>query len=1476
MVIKVHGISLVQFVKTILINNLLFLGFQSNLDMLRFTLILFISQLTFLDHTLAQGCAGLKADAGPDVFSCDPSMPPQLQGSYSGVPDKFSWMPSTYLSDPNALDPFVNAPPGKYTYTFKVEAVGTIDFINNGNFESGNSGFSHEYNYGVPGGPFAPGWLSVGTNPLGYNAAWTPCGDHTSGSGNQLIVDGHTNANAKVWCQTVNVTVGRSYMFRFFVQSVFPNNPAQLNVLANNVSFGNIQAAGVCDWQMFEGCFTATSASVEICIRETSGVGFGNDFAIDDISLFEKCIDEDDVIVEIIDLKAKINIPVQPKCASDIFDLNALGSSVGPNISYEWSTTGGKIVSSNGLTAKAQGGGIYKIKVTYRNGNVMCEQEAEIEVEPSEDLEATLEVEGIANCNFDTISLKTTVLNGGGNFSYFWIPSNKIVKGVNDPTAYVLEAGVYKVVIKDKDSGCETEIQEVVVSDTLKPQFTLQGDTLINCLIDTAHLTSSPFDTGRFSYEWILPDLSLVKNKNQIHTLDSGLYKLKVVDKANKCATEKWWSIKIDTTLPVLDLGANGTIDCALPEFQITEAGNVFPDSSDFIWQLPGGTQINERLFVSKRIRDSGWVTLKVINRLNACSSTDSVYVSDQRDIPAVNAGNQDTLNCLKTQILLNASGQTDSTRILWTTQTGNILNGTNTLTPEINKSGWYFITITDTVNHCSNLDSVFIDQDFIKPTVDAGADLIFTCADTLKMLDASMSSQGPSYQYIWSTFNGSISGGQGTPQLTVNAPGRYLLTILNVTNGCSDTASVEVKPDFSAPTGIIQPVDTLTCLRKNTHLIANAFSPVGNPMRYQWTADAGQNINRPTTLTAEVQEAGTYTLIIYDEVNGCSTKIQVVVPIDTLAPKAIAGMDTLWNCATTSIQLNASNSTGNHPLLFGWYTTNGVFSGNPFRPLTLITSPGTYTLQVIDSITFCQSFDTIHILADTIKPIAFIAKPDTLTCNVSETVLSGALSSRDFRSRYIWTTQDGYYTGPINKYENTANKPGTYTLILLDTLNYCSDTYSIVVHEDKTKPVLSKTGNPQLNCSQKNVQLSITALNPSGFEEYLWNSPLGLIQGNPMNDTISASRKGWYYVSVTNQHNGCTSTDSILVTQINDLRVDANGAAVLTCKIRSLDLSGDVFAGSGMEQFIWTTSGGNILGNPQNTNVRVDKAGTYYFRAFNAANGCDAIDSVIIAENTNYPTSAELLIDPLRCPGDFWTVNISSITGGEAPVKIEFDGRQISGQTIQGGQPGTFQILITDNNGCELKKDFTILPALGVTMNLTPFVKINSGESYQLQPGFSIPIDSIGSISWSPSQYLSCTDCVNPVAQNVTNDIEYFCTVADRKECTTSARIRIEVIKRNIWIPNVFSPNGDQINDLFYPHIDEESFNQIKRFQIFDRWGNMIFERTSIAPDQIQMGWDGSYQGEKVLPGVYVFVIQLEWKNGDIQIFKGDLTLIR
>ena len=223
---------------------------------MRIKIQVFIYIILFLSvnkSNLFSQCAGLDADAGPDLFTCDPNMMVQLMGSIQGTYKKFMWTPSVGLSNAQVLDPMVTQKsPGIYKFKLTAEGLTSTNLVTNGDFENGNSGFSSEYNSGIPGSPFGPDWYGVGTNPQAYNSGFTNCGDNTSGGGNMLIVDGSTTPGKKVWCQTVPVTVGKTYQLEFYSMSVFPVAPGVVSIVVNGTNIGTTTVSGMCDWVKFE------------------------------------------------------------------------------------------------------------------------------------------------------------------------------------------------------------------------------------------------------------------------------------------------------------------------------------------------------------------------------------------------------------------------------------------------------------------------------------------------------------------------------------------------------------------------------------------------------------------------------------------------------------------------------------------------------------------------------------------------------------------------------------------------------------------------------------------------------------------------------------------------------------------------------------------------------------------------------------------------------------------------------------------------------------------------------------------------------------------------------------------------------------------------------------------------------------------------------------------------------------------------
>ena len=164
--------------------------------------------------------------------------------------------------------------------------------IVNGDFSSGNAGFTSGYGFGPTGG----GHYTIGSNPHSWNSALSSYGDHTTGSGLMLIADGSGTANTAVWSESVGVVPNSQYTFAFWASSNGNDNnngidpsPANLRATANGVAIGSSlavpQTNGV--WSKFAGSFNSgASSSVTLSITDlnTNG-GAGNDFAIDDISI---------------------------------------------------------------------------------------------------------------------------------------------------------------------------------------------------------------------------------------------------------------------------------------------------------------------------------------------------------------------------------------------------------------------------------------------------------------------------------------------------------------------------------------------------------------------------------------------------------------------------------------------------------------------------------------------------------------------------------------------------------------------------------------------------------------------------------------------------------------------------------------------------------------------------------------------------------------------------------------------------------------------------------------------------------------------------------------------------------------------------------------------------------------------------------------------------------------------------------------
>ena len=250
----------------------------------------------------------------------------------------FCWTPTMYLNNPAVQDP-VTSTPGNITYYFMSEVAGK-NIITNGDFTNGNTGFTSKYNFANPN--LTEGQYFIGANPQAWNPSLGTCHDHTTGTGNMLLVNGSPIANEYVWSSTITVTPNTNYAFSAWLQNlnvnVMTSNPARLQFSINGYPIGNIFQSNVssCIWEQFyETWNSGNNTTAIISVVNQNTVASGNDFALDDISFAPVFIQRDSVIISVDTPVVRANIDTTI-CKGGQVQLQASGA-----VTWSWTPVAG-------------------------------------------------------------------------------------------------------------------------------------------------------------------------------------------------------------------------------------------------------------------------------------------------------------------------------------------------------------------------------------------------------------------------------------------------------------------------------------------------------------------------------------------------------------------------------------------------------------------------------------------------------------------------------------------------------------------------------------------------------------------------------------------------------------------------------------------------------------------------------------------------------------------------------------------------------------------------------------------------------------------------------------------------------------------------------------------------------------------------------------------------------------------------------
>lgn len=272
----------------------------------------------------------------------------------------------------------------------------------------------------------------------------------------------------------------------------------------------------------------------------------------------------------------------------------------------------------------------------------------------------------------------------------------------------------------------------------------------------------------------------------------------------------------------------------------------------------------------------------------------------------------------------------------------------------------------------------------------------------------------------------------------------------------------------------------------------------------------------------------------------------------------------------------------------------------------------------------------------------------------------------------------------------------------------------------------------------------------------------------------------------------------------------------------------------------------------------------TYYLTATLTNSGCSKTDSVTVFVSN--PVATINTSNSILCPGETGT---ATVTVSNAPDPYNYSwstggtSSQISGLTSQ-----IYSVTVTDANTC------TATTAISFTAISAPTATISTTQT-TITEGEQITLNGNGGVNytWSPAATLSCSTCQNPNAFPLTTTT-YTLTVTSGYGCTDTATATIHVNplctgEKNVFIPNVFSPNNDGKNDVLT--IEGNGLTNIY-WAIYDRWGNLVFE----TYNQNQP-WDGTKRGSAVEEGVYVYYLKgICSKTNATVSLKGNVSIVK
>lgn len=819
--------------------------------------------------------------------------------------------------------------------------------------------------------------------------------------------------------------------------------------------------------------------------------------------------------------------------------------------------------------------------------------------------------------------------------------------------------------------------------------------------------------------------------------------------------------LTLEVLFPKAQISVEGILDCVTDEVHLDGSSSSSDPTVMYQWFYENGNGLPNGAGSDIIVSQPGLYSL-VVSEMGSydslvCADTAFAVVEIDTASPLAAILGSSVLTCLEpvSTLIQDSTLLVPGLQYQWTGP-----NAFFETTPvvAVNMPGVYVLQVTNPGNGCSDANSLEITLDTLPPSLFLTGGLL-TCTDTLVWAIAQ--TDATPNEVVWSG-PGIFPSFQGD-SLEVNLPGLYS-AVATAQNGCTTQADLVINEEVIAPVFEIAGDSVLTCT-DSVLLLESTGGVEGLPHRWvdpDGVFSFGESIS--------VGLPGQYLLEVTG-LNGCTGSDLFLVLQDTAKPVAMLANDTL-TCASNSASLQVE------PTEASWsYAWSGPDNFAATTANVVVGVGGMYSVEVRGE-NGCISMLQAEVAWDTLAPHGGIVGLDTLNCSTTVVLLEyGGVDSTEVL-RWLWLDSLGDTLSQTSS--ALITDPGLVIVQAQNENNGCIQADTALIALDTVPPVSDAGSNQILNCASPLAMLDGGNSAGSGPLQFVWFGP----QGVPI-DSSSVSigtTPGWYVLQVTQENNGCSAIDSLLlVADANLPTAIVQNPGVLTCFKQEVILNGSLSSSGPEFRYQWLSPDSTLLDTVPI--ITVSEPGDYIFSVENIQNGCTGYYTVSVLAN-NQPLPLDIV-----APQEVLTCSVTDIrleaNFPDPGAPLVFSWQTLAGNllgqqdTLLVSNPGFFKAeLINLQTGC-ISRD-----TLEITQSkIFPTASLNSPDTLNcarteiwLDGSASQPMDSIA-FQWlnpfgnvvgtsdsllinKPGNYTlvvreTTTDCTDSITKFIIQDVQ-------------------------------------------------------------------------------------------------------------------------